>query len=329
MTPQIIPHSRQKNTILIFVIAVIGVLGVTSLGLIAWVVLFYLPHSPQAFDMYVGRGDYDYQQGDYQLAIEAYTSAIETSPRNCRGYFLRGRTYYKTKAFHAALTDYKTILQYARLKNTQQQAHYACGRCYHGLHDWTHAISEFTACIDLHEKGTYVYMYRGNAYKKLKDYPHALQDLNSAIGTDPASAYLYASRGQVLDSLHKYAPALDDMAFAVRLEPKNALCLGNLGWAQYLAGKEDAAIQTDRNVLQSHNDLGWVHGNLALCYATREDWIDARVEYMRALATVTPTTLGSLKKAIRNALEKKPASPTLQKSLAMLKAAHVPDSPRG
>ena len=314
--------AKRTNTILISVIATIGFLGLALAGLTAWLVMFFLPHSPLMFDMYMEDGNAYCDKKDYPKAIEAFANAIETSPRRSAGYHRRAWAYYKTKSYQKALADYDQVFKYAKLEATRQEAHYFRGMSYRGLHHWTHAIPEFTACIDLKEDGTAPYKYRGDTYIKLKDYVRALPDLNLAIHANPKDTILYAARARALEVLHRYGAALDDISFAVRLEPRNPRFLSLLGRVQYVAGQEDAALHTDKNALKLRED-DWVRAHLALCYATREDWLHARPEIARALISAAPDDLVAWEQDVRDALKKKPNSPALQKALAMLNAAHV------
>ena len=309
--------SERTNPLAIIVLSVIGFLGLVLVGILAWFVLWFLPHAPRTFDRYARQGNSRYEQGDYQGAIESYNRAIKKSPHNSRGYFLRGWANYKAGSYKAALADYDLVLKYATENDIKRDAHFNRGGCFRQMHQWANAIPEYTASIRLGEAGADVYGYRGDAYSQTKDYRHALNDLNTAIDADPKVADLYASRGSVFLGLHQYSAAVRDISYATRWEPDNAPLRGNLGWAQYLAGKEDVAIQTDRQVL-TETDLGWVHANLGLCYAAREDWAMAQPEYAQAAKLTSAVELAGATQDVRDALKKKPNSVALKNALSTL-----------
>ncbi len=311
---------KRINTALIFVVAVIGILGLAFAGLIAWLALIWFPHSQGAFYMYTERGSTLYEQGNYQGAIKAYTHAIQLAPRRSRGYALRAQAYYHARAYREALADYDQVTKYATFNSTKRDAYYNRGACFRELQDWARSIPEFTIAIRMGERGAQVYGYRGDSYFRQKEYTEALNDLNRAIQSDPGHVTLYVSRSNIFLALHRNQLAVYDLAFAVRLDPRNAALLGNLGWAQYLAGKEDLAIQTDRRVLKS-SDLGWVHANLGLCYAARENWVEALPEYTRAVQSTSMRELEGVTQDVRDALNKQPHSTALHNALAMLEDA--------
>ena len=312
---------KRTNTVLISVVAISSLFGLAFVGILVWFVLWFLPHSPRAFGMYARRGNARYEQGDYQGAVEAYNQAVETSPRDSRGYSLRAQAYYRFRSYRAALADYAQVLKYATRDDIKRDAHYYSGECFRHIHQWANAIPEYIASIRLGEHRSNVYAFRGDSYYHMKDYRHALSDLNIAIDKDPKEVDLYISRGDIFLALHRYGPAVEDIAFAIRLDPDDAPLRGSLGWAQYLDGKIDAAIQTDREVLSMQDDLGSVHGNLGLCYAVRENWAAAQPEYARAAKLSSPSELAGVTQDVREVLKTKPNSVALKNALSTMTTA--------
>lgn len=93
---------------------------------------------------YLEQGNTLCMQGEYQLAIENCTKAIELSPDLTNAYSLRGRAYTYTGAYKKAIMDFDTVL---RLNPNYILAHFFMGNAYADAGDTQSAIDAFRAFV--------------------------------------------------------------------------------------------------------------------------------------------------------------------------------------
>lgn len=60
---------------------------------------------------FLNLGDYYYYAGDYHKAVDYYTQAIQANSLDWRGYFLRGDAYSHLRDYSAAIADYSAVIQ--------------------------------------------------------------------------------------------------------------------------------------------------------------------------------------------------------------------------
>ena len=96
---------------------------------------------------------------------------------------------------------------------------------------------------------------------------------------------------------------------------------GNLGWAQYNAGKFEDAIKSSRKALTYDSKLAYVRLNLGLLYAVQNRWSDAQKEYKEAVTVSAPVDIHSGMNDVREALKKQPNVGALKQALDFLATA--------
>ena len=62
-------------------------------------------------EAYSFRADTYYVKGDFQLAIEDYSKAIDISPNNEEFYFWRGRSKYNLNDYENAIIDFDKAIE--------------------------------------------------------------------------------------------------------------------------------------------------------------------------------------------------------------------------
>jgi Flp pilus assembly protein TadD len=119
----------------------------------------------------------------------------------------------------------------------------------------------------------------GVAYREQGLFEQADAAFTIAIRLDPRRAEAYAGRGILRDVRGEAGDAaLDDFRQAIKLDPNQAGYYNNLGFALYVRGRYEEALQPlreglrhDPSVRRMRNNLGFVYGRLgALNRAKRE-----------------------------------------------------------
>ena len=98
---------------------------------------------------------------------------------------------------------------------------------------------------------------------------------------------------------------------------ESATSLRNLGWYQYLAGRINESINTNRSWLEKDSSLTDVSLNLGLCFATPSGWPKAKQEYDVALKTASKREIQEGVTDLQDAI-KNHAIPPLEQALDYL-----------
>ena len=128
-----------------------------------------------------------YYQGNYKLAIEYFTKAIQYSPNNALAYNGRGEAYTKLGNYELAIADFTKAIQY---ESNYVVAYNMRGEAYRLLGNYDQAIDDFNIAIQLDSYNAFAYANRGVTYKNLGNYNQAIADYTKAIQLDPNDAWL-------------------------------------------------------------------------------------------------------------------------------------------
>lgn len=117
----------------------------------AWLEFFAEPTTGVG---YAKRGDSYYRRGEYQRALEDYSSAILIDPPHPHLHALRGNTFFALGEYREAIDDYTVTLSL----NPQFPAIYANrGYCFHESQQFELALSDYKMAVDLGEADAETY----------------------------------------------------------------------------------------------------------------------------------------------------------------------------
>jgi len=140
--------------------------------------------SPSSADAYLMRGETLSGNQQYDLAISAYTAAIELKPNYAEAYNDRGFAYYLKGDFARAISDYTRAIE---LRPNYPKAYNSRGVAYmQGGYGAAKSVPDFDRGIELKPDFRYAYINRANA--RLIAHPLlAIQDFHRA-GMHPERA---------------------------------------------------------------------------------------------------------------------------------------------
>jgi|GEM_PF-5748192 len=176
---------------------------------------------------------------EYQLAIDAFSCAIENNPENADNYYYRAGLYFLVTEWQLAIDDYEMLLSLIG----EDSEYY----------------------ID-------AYLFTGIAQSKVQDYENAIENVSLAldyaldIATDRQLAHVYYVRAIIYTELQDFDAAIEDFDRALLLDFQ-ALYLAERGFTYALAGDleaaEDnwlAALELDPDVSERFRETAWRHG---------------------------------------------------------------------
>ncbi len=199
------------------------------------------------------------QQGNFLLmlkeinmAIEAYSHAIDLNPDNAAAYNNRGTAYSDIDEYVLAIQDFDKAIG---LDLKLAEAYNNRGIAYKERGELDRAIKDFDKALELKSDFTEAYNNRGNAYRNMDNLPKAFADYNRAIRFNSKFAQAYSNRGVAYGIKDKIDEAIDDFTRAIELNPDFAEAYYNRGNAYLLKGDFDPAIKNyDMSIKLDPND---------------------------------------------------------------------------
>lgn len=155
----------------------------------------------QSPEQILEKGNYMYQIGRYDAALNYYNKVIQLKPDYAEAYFGRGKVYDSQSYFDQALEDYNKAIE---LKPDYVDALDNRGRLYtNPLNPGYRStiekgIQDFNKAIEIDPTKADSYYMRGGAYFfSLADKENALDDVNKAIQYNPKLKEAYNLRANI------------------------------------------------------------------------------------------------------------------------------------
>lgn len=148
----------------------------------------------QDAESWEAQADNDFDLGNYNEAIAAYTCMIEVGgERVSEGYEWRGISYQFLEDYDRALADLGRALE----DTNNPSAYYSRGNVYLDLENYEFAIADFDSAIEAGYIWEYVYNNRGYAHDRLDDRDSAKRDYEFALSVNPEYGLAYSNLGEI------------------------------------------------------------------------------------------------------------------------------------
>lgn len=164
-------------------------------------------------------GDDLFEVGDFEGAIEAYTSYLATHPDHKKSLYNRGRSFEEVGETAKAVADFETLIE---LDPKYINAYLSLAKVSYNKRDYNKVLIYTSDAIDLNENSQQAHFLAGRAEHQLGYFDQALESYNNAIAInkDFGEAYLY--RGAVRVGQKKMGSACEDFKFAKSLDVPEA-----------------------------------------------------------------------------------------------------------
>jgi tetratricopeptide (TPR) repeat protein len=209
--------------------------------------------------MYYNRGTWYFDEENWDAAIADYTRAIELGANDdaLSGYYLqRGLAYYYKGDSNKAIQDFNSALsRVARsdIDNLDAIAHYSRGLAFEQKRDWTSAMTDYTAAIQVDPKAIKAYLRRGMLHYRRGDATRSIADLSRVLKLDPDNAQALLERARVYTRLEDYNRALPDINRGIRITNDPVFYLAR-AWVTVATGHRAQAIKDLRYVITHTRD---------------------------------------------------------------------------
>lgn len=199
-------------------------LCISSIGVVAIAVF---EHRATESSAALSEGNAAYNEGDYSLAVAAYSRALESDPNNERIYACQGLAYDSMREYDRAIADYTHAIM---LDSSDEHARVNRGKAYADEGNLKQAMEDSTQALLLDPKDTQACFNRGDFYLTLGQYDKAIADFSEAIRIDSRDGAAYFNRGWAYDAKGDFAKAIADYTAAMQIDPKNASAYHSLAW---------------------------------------------------------------------------------------------------
>lgn len=179
---------------------------------------------PNCFMGYFVMALIEFDEKEYDKAIEDYSTAIELNPNFADIYYSRGIVWQNKKENDKADIDYdKAILKY---KNDfafdlgSADAYNNMGYMYYFKASYSDAVENYSKAIEHNSNFAEAYYNRGLAFFAIKKYDKSIEDYTKAIelATSFKDVY-YSDRGYAYRAIKNYDKAIEDYTEAIKINP--------------------------------------------------------------------------------------------------------------
>ena len=237
-------------------------------------------------DPYVARGQVWVGLGEYERAVDDFTTAIELEPRT-EAYSARGDAFAAIGKYIAAMDDYERVIAH----QPDADAYAARGAVYFRLNLFDDALNDLSKATQLDPNHVTSYMMRGNIHLRQGEHEAASEEftqiialmadavdvgLPNFIDTDIKSKLYdfavqdvgaaYCGRGVSKSRTGDTAGALSDFSAAIRIMPEHtsfylARAAAYAEHGEYAEAMQDldVAAQLDGQNAETHCMEAWVH----------------------------------------------------------------------
>lgn len=158
------------------------------------------------------KGDAFYNEGQYQEAIAAYTSYLETKPNNVQVLYNKGRAHEELDDFKKAEDSFKRALK-QEPKNTQILL--SLSNLYHNNDKPELALMYADHAVSVSGAPSMAYFLKARSMHKLGNVKEAIREYNTAIKMSPKNGQAYYYRGLLYVATDQTANACKDFKAAI------------------------------------------------------------------------------------------------------------------
>lgn len=253
-------------------------------------------------------------EGNYNDAIQSFSTVIQMTPEMAQAYYGRGTCYIQLRRYDDAITDLK---EYTKRKE-DNYATYLIGYCYFHKSDnqtaltyfqnaieqgctnadlfyhigvinfndakYDDAMKYYTRAIEIDSNHAFSYNDRGSTYRMLGQMDKAIEDYSKAAQLNPRMDIFKANLGSAYRLNKNYQKAIEAYDEVLKAHPDNYMVLNNKGIAQYEMKDYDNAIKTLNECLNKKKDYAYAFNNIGLCYYKKKEYSLAIEAYTKAIA---------------------------------------------
>lgn len=170
---------------------------------------------------YYKKGFQDYNNRDFEKAINNFTSALKCNPSLSSVYYQRGLSFRHMGNYEKALQDFKDS---AKLENSAEMkgfAHLNCGVVYEKLEKYNEALNHYDQAVQINPTCYQAWCNRGNMLMNFNNFEKALESYTKACELNPRDFNTLYSRANCYLALERVQEACKDFRNFLMVAPQN------------------------------------------------------------------------------------------------------------
>lgn len=173
----------------------------------------------QTANKYYKAGYKQYKKGNYELALQHFTHAVDIDPSFVDAFFMRGSVYKALEQYTRALSDLEQVIL---ISDYRTNAYLEKGEIYSEIGDSIEALY----CADMvleHDEDDIeaLYLRAYVLYVHFNKLDEALDDIERSIWLDPSYPQDHCLQAEILLDMWEYDAALESIDRAIEMEPKD------------------------------------------------------------------------------------------------------------
>ncbi|MGV7220034.1 MAG: tetratricopeptide repeat protein [Nitrospinales bacterium] len=211
------------------------------------------------------RGNAHLSLGNFDVAIDDYSKALEINPNFSKAFSQRGIAYEKK-----GLAD-------------QSMANVTSGMAYAKKEEYDLAIAEFSSAIKINPDNGDIYYKRGKVYALMEKHDEAIQDYSKALEQIPDNPFVYYRRGSAHLAKGEKDLAIRDYTTAIELKPDYADAFYSRGNVYSSLGQKEVSIADFTRAIERNPEFIGAYINRGADYFDRGQYDQAINDYTKAL----------------------------------------------
>ncbi len=199
----------------------------------------------------------EFQQGNFQKAVDWFTMYIDQDALNAKIYKNRAVAYMGLQYYDSAINDLKKAIE---LDPELEGLHSNIGAAWHYKKEYRKAISHYDIEISKRPKIYSTYFNRAISKTQLNDYQGALNDLSVVLELKPDNYWALAYRGDIYGKLKKMKTAKSAYEKAIKLDPNNNYAKNKLAKLDQSDDKNVVSDQ-DKNTVSDKKEAKKTNSN--------------------------------------------------------------------
>jgi tetratricopeptide (TPR) repeat protein len=176
---------------------------------------------------WVDRGVEACKNKNWDEAINFFSKAVESDPKNALAYSYRGAIYFAKGDLDKAIDD---LSQSIHLNPRNESAYMNRGSAYRAKEDFSKAITDFNTCLHLNSSNHLAYKNRAACYSSQGSFNKSIKSWNEGLMLEPNDSDALASRGWAFFMTGQFKKAISDYKRAINVNPTNHSAYNNFAW---------------------------------------------------------------------------------------------------
>jgi len=215
---------------------------------------------PNDATAYNNRGNYLYEQGETERALQDLDKALALDPRFFDTYISRGKIYRQTNQLDKAMQDYSKAIA---IKPNDPDVYNNRGNVYFSMNKFNEAIADYNKVLQYNPNDSRALGNLGAVYARLQKFPEALETLNRAIRLNPGYVDAYLNRAIIFAQTGKPSEAIKDFNSHIKYKPNNPQALFWRGQEYEKMGNNQQALNDYNRAIQIQPKFGAAYKNRA------------------------------------------------------------------